>query len=176
MMHMTIQSFVEKKDEKKNADASREEELTHTLQRVQADFDNFRKRTQAEQQIFYLRGKAAAMKDLLAFADALDAAVQKSHAEHSKGMDSLRAQLLSVLAMNGVKPMDVVGKSFDPFTCECLQQGHDASKPEDLVLEEFQKGYYFHDDVLRTAKVRVNKVENTGKENNQENNGGNKHE
>lgn len=175
---MTIESFVEKKTEKKNDEPSEAEGLTRTLQRVQADFDNYRKRMQGESALQYARGKAAALKELLAFADALDAAAQNGKTDSKNGMESLRTQFHQILAQEGVKPMHTLGKTFDPFTCECLQQGNDSTKEEDVVLEEFQKGYYFHSDVLRTAKVKVNKKENNGNEKNNEieKNGGNEHE
>lgn len=181
---MTIESFVEKKTEKKNDAPSEAEELTRTLQRVQADFDNYRKRMQGESAQQYARGKAGALKELLAFADALDAAVKNEtmaapNGNNSKnGIESLRTQFHQILAQEGVKPIHTLGKTFDPFTSECLQQGADSTKEEDMVLEEFQKGYYFHSDVLRTAKVKVNKKENNDSEQTNEsvNEGGKKHE
>lgn len=161
--HMTIESFVEKKTEKEKeeTETAQREELTRTLQRVQADFDNYRKRMQGENHSHFLRGKAAALKDLLAFADTLDAAIENEKEKEGakKEFESLKRAFQQILEQNRVKPMQVVGKTFDPFTSECLMQGNDSSKEEDLVLEEIQKGYYFHDDVLRTAKVKVNKKE-----------------
>lgn len=165
-------------------------ELTETLQRVQADFENYRKRSQLEMNVNYLRGKATAFKDMLSFMDTLDSAITKEKDQTKKTLENVRTHLLHVLAQNGVKPISTVGKIFDPFTSECLMQGNDAQRDEDIVLEEMLRGYYFHDDVLRPAKVKVNKptihssVNNVSVKNNNTNhpyqsttnNGGNKHE
>lgn len=140
-----------------NALEKKVQELTETLQRVQADFENYRKRSQGEMNVHYLRGKASAFKDMLAFLDTLDSAIAKETNETRKALENIRTHLLHVLTHNGVKPISTVGKIFDPFTSECLLQGQDMSQDEDVVLEELQRGYFFHDDVLRPAKVKVNK-------------------
>lgn len=132
-------------------------ELTETLQRVQADFENYRKRSQNEMTVHYLRGKAAALKDVLSVVDTLDSAIAKEKNGTRSALENIRTHTLHVFAQNGVKPIFTVGKIFDPFTSECLLQGRDANQNEDVVLEELQRGYYFHDDVLRPAKVKVNK-------------------
>lgn len=149
--------------EKKPVEPDATQELTQTLQRIQADFENYRKRTQNEFNQHYARGKAAAFKEILSFADTLDAAVSQVKDAHRGDLEKLRTQLLHVLAQNGIKPLSTRGKPFDPFTSECIMQGNDPSKEEDIVLDEFQTGYTFHEDVLRPAKVKVNKLtqENT---------------
>ena len=144
--------------EKKPVEHDATQELTQTLQRVQADFENYRKRTQSEFNQHYTRGKASAFKEILSFADTLDAAVSQVKDAHRGDLEKLRTQLLHVLAQNGIKPLSTKGKPFDPFTSECIMQGNDPSKGEDIVLEEFQTGYTFHEDVLRPAKVKVNKI------------------
>ncbi len=135
------------------------EELTSTLKQVQADFENYRKRTQQELNANYLRGKAAALKEMLDFSDTLDSAIAKVQDSHKKDLENLRIQFLKILAQNGVKPIQTIGKMFDPFTSECMIQGKDPTTRDEIVLEEIQKGYFFHQDVLRTAKVKVNKHE-----------------
>lgn len=147
-------------------------ELTQTLQRVQADFDNFRKRAQQESNAHYLRGKAAALKEMLAYADTLDSAILQVKDAHQKDLENLRMQFLKLLAQNGVKPISTLGKTFDPFTSECMLQGNDPTQEDEAVLQELQKGYFFHDDVLRTAKVKVNKRN----DDQTQVNGGNEHE
>ncbi len=132
-------------------------ELTETLQRVQADFENYRKRSQNEATINYTRGKAAAFKDMLSILDTLDSAIANEKNGTRHALENIRTHMLHTLSQNGVKPIHTLGKIFDPFTSECLLQGHDSQKEEDVVLEELQRGYFFHDDVLRPAKVKVNK-------------------
>lgn len=150
--------MAETQTEKKPVEHDATQELTQTLQRVQADFENYRKRTQNELNQHYARGKASAFKEMLSFADTLDAAVSQVKDAHRGDLEKLRTQLLHVLAQNGIKPLSTKGKVFDPFTSECVMQGNDSSKEEDIVLEEFQTGYTFHEDVLRPAKVKVNKI------------------
>lgn len=132
-------------------------ELTETVQRVQADFENYRKRAQNEMNLHYLRGKAAALKDMLTILDTLDSAISKEKDGTRHALENIRTHMLHVLSQSGVKPIHTVGKIFDPFTSECLLQGNDPAKNEDVVLDEMQRGYYFHEDVLRSAKVKVNK-------------------
>lgn len=143
-------------------------ELTETVQRVQADFENYRKRSQNEMTLNYLRGKAAALKDMLGIIDTLDSAISKEKDATRHALENIRTHMLHILSQSGVKPIHTIGKVFDPFTSECLMQGNDANQGEDIVLEEMQRGYYFHDDVLRPAKVKVNKrrEENENKMNN----------
>lgn len=144
-------------------------ELTETVQRVQADFENYRKRAQNEQTITYLRGKAAALKDMLSIIDTLDSAISKEKDGTRHALENIRTHMLHILSQSGVKPIHTIGKIFDPFTSECLMQGNDPTKNEDIVLDEMQRGYYFHEDVLRPAKVKVNKrreEENENKMNN----------
>lgn len=150
--------MTETQTEKKPVEQDATQELTQTLQRVQADFENYRKRTQNEFNQHYVRGKASAFKEILSFADTLDAAISQVKDAHREDLEKLRTQLLHVLAQNGIKPLSTIGKAFDPFTSECVMQGNDPSTEEDVVLDEFQTGYTFHEDVLRPAKVKVNKI------------------
>jgi molecular chaperone GrpE len=155
-------------DKTETPDEEKVRVLTQTLQRVQADFENYRKRTQNEFTQHYLRGKASALKEMLAFVDTLDAAVSHADAAHQTDLGNVRKQFLQILSQNGVKAILPLGKTFDPFTSECVMQESDQTKNEDVVVEEFQKGYFFHDEVLRPAKVKVNKkIENEEKKNNQ---------
>lgn len=162
------------------ADAVRE--LTETVQRVQADFENYRKRSQNEMTLNYLRGKAAALKDMLSIIDTLDSAIAKEKDGTRHALENIRTHMLHILAQSGVKPIHTIGKIFDPFTSECLMQGNDAKQDEDVVLDEMQRGYFFHDDVLRPAKVKVNKrIENEKTNENNDNqlnnhSGGTNHE
>ena len=114
-------------------------ELTSTLQRVQADFENYRKRTQNELTLQFARGKATAFKEMLAYADTLDAAISHVKDEHKKDIENLRSQFVKLLAQNGIRPIETMNKRFDPFVSECIMQGNDHTKNEDVILEEFQR-------------------------------------
>ncbi len=144
--------------EEKSPPAS-SEELFSTLKRVQADFENYQKRAQQEMNVHYLRGKASALKEMLSIMDTLDSAIAKEKNGAQRALESVRTHVLHILKQDGVRPIETMGKIFDPFTSECLMQGNDPTQPEDVVLLELQRGYYFHEDVLRSAKVKVNKLE-----------------
>lgn len=133
-------------------------DLIDTLKRTQAEFENYQKRTakEKEQSIHY--GKALAFKEVLEFIDSFDAAIAHVKDDHRKGLENLRAQLMKILERNGIKSIPSLGKKFNPETQECLMQGNDPMQGDEIVLEEFQRGYTFNDHVLRTAKVKVNAV------------------
>ncbi|QQR92859.1 MAG: nucleotide exchange factor GrpE [Candidatus Iainarchaeum archaeon] len=131
-------------------------DLIDTLKRTQAEFENFQKRTAKEKEQSTQYGKALAFKEILEFMDSFDAAIAHVKDDHRKGLDNLRTQLLKILERNGIKPIPTIGKKFNPETQECLMQGNDPMQGDEIVLEEFQKGYTFNTLVLRTAKVKVN--------------------
>jgi len=70
----------------------------------------------------------------------------------------LKQQLGKVLKDHGIEKIDCVGKEFDPMRDECVIQGKDESKKDEVVLEELQKGYMLNGKILRHAKVKVNKL------------------
>lgn len=156
--------------------ASEENGLISTLQRVQADYDNYRKRAQGEMNQHYLRGKATVWKDILSLLDTLDAAISNEKNGTRRALESVRAHLLNIMHQHGIKPMHTLGKPFDPFTSECLMQGNDPAQEEDVVLQEIQRGYFFHEDVLRPARVKVNKPVHPTSNNSHSTTGGNPHE
>lgn len=154
-------------------------DLTDTLKRIQAEFENFQKRTIKEKEQSTQFGKALAFKEILEFMDSFDAAIAHVKDDHRKGLDNLRAQLLKILARNGIQPIATVGKKFNPENQECLMQGNDPMQADEIVLEEFQKGYTLNNLVLRTAKVKVNAHSATETHDNASldaNTGGNKNE
>ncbi len=148
----------EKNTEKENGEKLQTEnkELLDTLKRVQADFENFQKRSAKEKESAVQLGKALAFRELLEFLDSFDSAVSHVKDEHRKGMENLRTQLLKILERNGIHSIFSVGKKFNPELHECLMQGNDPMQGDDIILEEFQKGYTINGSVLRTAKVKVN--------------------
>ncbi len=136
-------------------------ELEDRLLRLQAEFDNFRKRNAKEQEMLADSSNAELLSKLLPVVDELELAVN-----HSKddGVKMVYMNLMSTLGKQGLEEMDTLGKSFDPYY-------HDALKQEDgeegKVLEIVQKGYLFKGKVLRHAKVIVgngNNAKNKGDE------------
>ena len=132
--------------------------------RLQADFDNFRKRTQRENEEFRQRENEEFRKyacssivgDLLTVVDDLDRALEHAgdETEFVKGIRGVRANLMKVLESNGLKEIPSEGK-FDPEFHEalCTVDGDE----DGLVAEVFQKGYTLNGKVLRYAKVKVTK-------------------
>ena len=134
-------------------------EMKERLMRLQADFENYQKRAAKENAAQMQLGKARAFGELLEFLDSFDAALVHVKDEHRAGMEGLRTQLGKILSRNGITPIPTLGKPFDPARHECLMQDRDPMQKENVVLEEFQKGYFFNGDVLRPAKVKVNMLD-----------------
>ena len=136
------------------------EELKTRHMRLMADFDNYRKRVQREQATQRLYAGENAMRDLLGVVDNIERALSVSSGDEgagsmAEGVRMILNQMLSVLDRHGVKPFESIGETFDPERHEAVaRQGHDVYD-EDLVCEQMQKGYMFHDRLLRAASVVV---------------------
>lgn len=135
------------------------QELTNTLVRRQADFENYRKRVEKERNADRHRGVEIFVEHLLPVLDAFDRALsgedKGASAEYRKGFELIRRQLWDVISKQGVKRIDAVGKEFDPHLHHAIDRVESAEYPEDTVVAELQPGYMFHDRVLRPAMVRV---------------------
>ncbi len=131
--------------------------------RLQADFDNFRKRTQRENEEFRKYACSSIVSDLLTVVDDLDRALEHAGevTEFVKGIEGVRANLMKVLEANGLKEIPTNGK-FDPNLHEALCTV-DGDEDGD-VAEVFQKGYTLNGKVLRYAKVKVTKKKQEGEQ------------
>jgi molecular chaperone GrpE len=148
------------------------------LLRLQADFENFRRRALKERTEAHQYGHQNLVKDLLSTVDNLDRAID--HAQKSEdgdldgllqGVELVRRDLLAALAKNGVMPIEAVGEAFDPALHEAVAQAPDASVAPNTVTEEMQKGYLLRDRLLRPSRVVVSRApdeEEKGGENTQE--------
>lgn len=129
--------------------------------RLAADFDNFRKRTAQD-----IDRRAAAQKDaliveLLPIIDNLERAlasgnVSTSHEQLRQGVQMTLQQLQQLLRRHGIEPEESIGQPFDPHRHEAVRTRRDASQPDHVVLEVFQRGYRRSNQVVRPAKVVVN--------------------
>jgi len=148
-----------KKEGKKKPDVLGEKELREMLQRVQADFENYRKRVEKEKEQFAATASSLIIKQLLPVVDNFEAALKNksSNAEFAKGIEMIYAQLFSVLESAGLKPIEAEGNQFDPYLHEALMQ-EESDKGDGIVIEEFQKGYMIGDTVVRHSKVKVSKM------------------
>jgi molecular chaperone GrpE len=155
-------------------DAAKGQEAWEKMARVQADFDNVRKRLEREKQEFIKFANEGIIAELLNTLDDLERAVDLAESKHQdmpaflKGIEMVLAHLYELLKKHGIKPMDALGKIFDPNCHEALMQVEDKNMPEHTVVEELQKGYYLNDRVIRTAKVKVSKQKTQEKEEKEE--------
>jgi len=144
-------------------DASKAQEYWDRLLRLQADFENTRKRLEKEKQDFIRFANEGVIVELLDILDDLERAVDLAESKHQdlpaflKGVEMILAHLYDMLKVYGVKPIEASGKLFDPNLHEALMQVEDKARPENTIMEELQKGYLLNDRVIRTAKVKVSK-------------------
>ena len=133
------------------------EDLIDTLQRVQADFANFRKRATREQESLVERAGERIVRELLPVLDdlerALEAAADHEEAKLEEGVKLVHRQLEQLLQREGLAPIETDGR-FDPHVHEALLAQPSAAD-EGSVIEVLQKGYRLGDRVLRPARVVV---------------------
>jgi molecular chaperone GrpE len=137
------------------------EEADNRYLRLQADFDNFRRRTRldAEASEKYRAQKLAL--ELLPALDNFERAIKmEADSEQTKsllqGMEMVYRSLVEALKKEGVEAIEAVGKEFDPHFHQAVMQVEDENFGSNTVVEEFQKGYMIKDRVLRPAMVKVN--------------------
>jgi len=139
--------------------AAEKSDLKNTLIRLQADFDNYRKRTERERHAERHRGAEVIVESILPVLDGFERAISShrdaAHNEYREGFQLIRKQLLDALSKHGLQKIDAVGKPFDPNFHHAIERVETAEQPDDAVLEELQSGYIFHGKVLRPAMVRV---------------------
>jgi len=148
------------------------EELEQTRERhlrLQAEFENFRKRGLKERQEAHHYGHQNLVKDLLPAVDNLERAI--AHAEGNaggdlqgllQGVELVRRELLAVLAKHGVSEIDTSQGTFDPAFHEAMAQVPDPSVPPNSIVEVLEKGYRLRDRMLRPARVVVSKTPEGG--------------
>jgi molecular chaperone GrpE len=131
--------------------------LIDRLARMQAEFDNARKRAAKEQQDHRDYALADAIKTLIPVLDSFDRALQSSpeKSEFHAGVELIHKQLQDALAKIGVRPVSAKGEQFDPRLHEAIEMVDTDSARDHQVLEELQRGYKLKDRLLRPAMVRV---------------------
>jgi molecular chaperone GrpE len=135
------------------------DDLYQTLVRRQADFENFRKRTERERQEDGKRFIAMFIEGMLpvldAFERALAAPVEAGFESHRVGFELIYKQVWESLSKQGLERIESRGKAFDPFVHQAIERVESAEHEDGTVLEELQRGYRMKDRVLRPAMVRV---------------------
>lgn len=136
------------------------EELTDRLMRNMAEFDNFRKRSEKEKAQMFDIGAKSIIEKILPIIDNFErglGAISEKERESSfaQGIELIYKQLVNAMDEMGVKPIDAVGKEFDPALHNAVMHGEDDSLGENIVSDEFQKGYTYRDMVIRHSMVKV---------------------
>ena len=149
--------FGKKKKDKKD---EKIEELTDRLARSMAEFDNFRKRTEKEKSQMYEVGAKDIIEKILPVIDNFErglGAVKEEEKEDPfvQGMEKIYKQLITTLEGIEVKPIEAVGQPFDPNFHNAVMHVEDENLGENIVAEEFQKGYMYRDSVVRHSMVKV---------------------
>lgn len=149
-----------KKNKKKDKKDEKIEELTDQVKRQMAEFDNFRKRTEKEKSQMYEIGAKSIIEKVLPVVDNFErglAAVPEENKEDAfvDGMNKVYKQMLAVLEEVDVKPIEAVGKEFDPNLHNAVMQTESEEYESGIVAQELQKGYMYRDSVVRHSMVAV---------------------
>ena len=149
-----------KRKPKKDKKDEQIEELKDKLTRQMAEFDNFRKRTEKEKSAMYEIGAKDIIEKILPVVDNFErglGAVTEEQKEDSfvSGMEMIYKQIMTTLDSVGVKAIEAVGNEFDPDFHNAVMHVEDEEVGENIVVEEFQKGYTYRDTVVRHSMVKV---------------------
>ena len=136
------------------------EELTDKYKRLFAEFDNFRKRTDAEKSGMYAEGQRNVLEKILPVIDNFERALENVPEElkgssYVEGVEKIYRSCMDTLKALGVEPIETVGKPFDANLHNAVMHVEDEDHGENEVVEEFQRGYTFKDKVLRYSMVKV---------------------
>lgn len=130
------------------------------LQRLQAEFDNYRKRTQKEKEETVRYAAERIIEAMIPILDNFERAVNSTKANQdfnafAQGIEMISKQMQNTLAKEGLTVIEAVGQPFDPKLHEAVLQVESAEYPGNTVVEELQKGYYLKEKVLRPSMVKV---------------------
>ena len=146
-----------KKKEKKDKKDEKIEELNDKLMRQMAEFDNYRKRTEKEKLANYVVGARDVIEKLLPVVDNFERGLANADENDPfvDGMSKVYKQLITIFEDLGVEPIEAVGKEFDPNLHNAVMHIDDEELGENIIAEEFQKGYMYKDKVVRHSMVKV---------------------
>ncbi len=133
------------------------DELKELLLRRQAEFDNFRKRSEREKSEFAQYAGMEIVKELLPVLDDFERAlkVDAGNTEYERGVLMIYNRLAEALKKQGLEAIDTAGKMFDPHLHQAVERVETHDAPDNSILGEFQRGYFFKGKMLRPAMVRV---------------------
>ena len=147
-------------EHKEKESESKQDEYLALAQRLQAEFENYRKRTFFELKKAKEDGQISVIETFLPCIDTFNVA-EKSITDPKvlEGIEMIKNNILDALKKIGVEKIDAVGQKYDPNLHSALAVAKVEDKENDIVLEEYQAGYKFNDRVIRYSKVIVNKKE-----------------
>ncbi len=156
-------SFFKKKakaDKKQDAMKQKVEELEDRVKRQMAEFDNFRKRTDKEKTAMFETGAKSVIEKILPVVDNFERGLATIPEEEkgngfADGMQMIYKQLMTELDSLGVKPIEAVGKEFNPDFHNAVMQVESEEYESGFVAQELQKGYMYRDSVVRHSMVAV---------------------
>lgn len=131
--------------------------LRDLLLRRQAEFDNFRKRTERERSEQSQYASMEAVRDLVPVLDDFERALKADSAspDYARGVELIYNRMLEALKKTGLEVMDSIGKPFDPHRHQAIERVETKDAEDNTVLAEFQRGYAFKGRLLRPAMVKV---------------------
>jgi len=137
-------------------------ELTDSLQRLQAEFENYKKREEKDRQIVCRYASADVIKKILPIVDSFELALMsnKKNDDFARGIEMIYSSLVNTLAEIGLRKIECKGKKFDPSYHDVLLS-EESEIEEDTIIEEIQKGYMLNDMILRHSKVKISKKKET---------------
>lgn len=136
------------------------EEITDRLMRTMAEFDNYRKRSEKEKAQMFDLGVKSFVEKLLPCVDNFERGLgtvpeKDKDSAFVQGIEMIYKQLLTSMDEIGVKPIEALGKEFDPNFHNAVMHGEDEELGANIISEEFQKGYIYKDSVVRYSMVKV---------------------
>lgn len=134
-------------------------EIYDRLLRKHADFENFRKRIEKDKREFQVYAVSEMVSELIPILDNFERALahpeEQSGPDYRKGVELIYRQLRDVLEKRGLREIDTAGETFNPNFHEAIAREERNDLPENTILGELQKGYFFRDKLLRPAMVTV---------------------
>lgn len=148
------------KKEKKDKKDQKIEELNDRLMRNMAEFDNYRKRSEKEKMQMFEIGAKDIVEKILPVLDNFERGLstigeEEKESAFAQGIEQIYKQFLTVLEEAGVKPIEALGKEFDPNFHNAVMHAEDEEQGENIIVDEFQKGYMYKDSVVRHSMVKV---------------------
>ena len=164
--HKTKKEDTELKTLKKELEKKEQaiDDYINHIKRAQADFENYKKRTEKEREQASQREIEKLVSDLLPILDNLGRALAASKKNHDlesliSGIEMTQKSLCGILEKEGLKEIDSLEKEFDPNLHEAMMTIESKDQKDNTVCEELEKGYTFKDKLIRPAKVKVTKNE-----------------